>query len=47
MVLNYQISSPETMERAICELGIVPVDVILVEEFVTERIDGESFAQVV
>jgi hypothetical protein len=24
MVLNYQISSPETMERAICELGIVP-----------------------
>ena len=37
MVLNYQISSPETMERAICELGIVP--------FFTSAIPGYSIKE--
>ena len=37
MVLNYQISSPETMERAICELGIIP--------FFTSAIPGYSIKE--
>ena len=37
MVLNYQLSSPETMERAICELGIVP--------FFTSAIPGYSIKE--
>jgi hypothetical protein len=37
MALNYQISSPETMERAICELGIVP--------FFTSAIPGYSIKE--